>query len=578
MEEPQKYKVISLTRRLYRDYVRKYISQIIIGSLLLIICSAALSAQPLILQVAFDKIFGEKNVSYLVFVPLTIMAVFLVQAVTTYLSFVLFSKFVSCITAEMRKDLFRHVIDYGIEFHSNNNSGNLISRMVNETMMVSAAISTIFNVFFRQALTSIGLVAVMLYQSVQLSAVTLFAFAFAYYPLMRVAKRFKKLAKQHNEKYAEISSVLFEKFSGIRIIKAFGQEAQEIARTDSYIEDVKRINIKSAQVSGITPPLMIILGGLAISFVIWYGGYKLIQGTMTQGNLIAFITSLLMVSRPLRALGGLSGSVTMGITAAERFYQIIDQKSDHKTRDDGTELKVDGAEIKFNNVTFNYPDGTLALDGVSISMQASRKTALVGHSGSGKSTILNLIMRFYSPTQGNITIDGQDIDITSATSVRRSLALVSQDIFIFDDTARANIAYGLEGATDAEVIAAAKAAYCHDFIAALPNGYDTKLGSLGEKLSGGQKQRIAIARAFLRNAPILLLDEATSALDPKTESDIQAALDVLTTNRTTIIIAHRLSTVMKADKMIMLGKGKVIAEGTHAELQKNPEYRTLFGI
>ncbi len=578
MEEQKKYKAFSLAGRLFRDYVKKYLSQIVLGSVLLIICSAALSAQPLILKLAFEKIFNQKDVTYLTLIPLAIIGIFLVQAVTTYFAGILFNRFVSGITARMRQDLFRHVIDYEISFHSKNSSGGLISRLISETLTISNAVSTLFNVFFRQILTSIGLIAVMLYQSVELSFVSLIAFAFAYYPLMRIAKRLKKLAKQHNEKYAEMSSVLFEKFSGIRVIKAFGQEGGEIARTNEYINDVRQINMKSAKVAGITAPMMQILAGMAVAFVIWYGGHELIEGDMTEPDLVAFITSLLMVSRPLRSIGSLSGSLTMGLAATERFYQVIDQKPDHKSRDEGTELKVSGAEIKFNNLIFNYPDGTLALDGINIKMESGKSTALVGHSGSGKSTILNLIMKFYSPTSGKITIDGQDAEAASINSVRRNIALVSQDIFIFDDTARANIAYGLEGATEEQIVAAAKAAYCHDFIMSLPNGYDTKLGSFGEKLSGGQKQRIAIARAFLRNAPILLLDEATSALDPKTEADIQAALDELTKNRTTVIIAHRLSTVIKADKMIMLEKGKVLAEGSHKELLNKEEYRILFGL
>lgn len=577
-EKAQNYKTLTLAGRIYRDYVKKYLGQIITASVLLVIGSAALSAQPLLLQVAFDKIFKEKDVDYLTLIPLAIIAIFLVQALTAYFSNIIMNKFVNSTAADMRRDFFKHVVDYEIEFYSKNNTGNLISRMITEIGLINSAISTFINVFFKQALTSAGLIVVMLYQSVELTFISLIAFAFAFYPISRITKRLKKLARQTNESNAATISALMENFSGIRVIKAFGREQHEINRANNYINQIRSLGNKSSRVASITAPMMILLGGVAVSFVIWFGGHELIEGDMTEGNLVAFITSLLMVSRPLRGIGAMGGSLTTGLTAAERFYQIIDEKPQFKSRIEGTELKVKNAEISFNNVTFSYPDGTLALDNVNILMEAGKKTALVGHSGSGKSTILNLVMKFYYPSFGSITIDGMDINKASIESVRRNIALVSQDIFIFDDTARANIAYGLEGASEEQIIKAAKAAHCHEFISSLPNGYETKLGSFGEKLSGGQKQRIAIARAFLRNSPILLLDEATSALDPKTEADIQEALDELTKNRTTIIIAHRLSTVVKADKMVLLKSGKVSATGTHEQLSSVEEYKTLFGL
>lgn len=579
METPQKYKIISLFKRLYQDYIHKYISQLVLATILLIICSGALSLQPILLQVSFDKIFKEKNTDYLLFIPLAIIAIFVVQAIATYFASLVMNKFVQNISTNMRKNLFRHIIDYEIEFYSRNNSGNLITRIINEVGLVSSAISTVFNGIFRQILSSLGLIAVMFYQSFELTVISLSAFVFAYYPIIRITSRLKKLARQTNEKTGDMATNLLENFAGIKVIKAYGKEEAEINRTNKYLDEIKRLSIKSARVAGITAPLMQILAGLAVGFVIWYGGYELIHNRMTEGNLIAFITSLLMVSRPIRSLGGLSGSITQGLAAAERFYKIIDEKPTFKARDYGTKLQVTNAEIKFDNVSFIYPDGTKALDDITITFAAGKKTALVGHSGSGKTTIFNMLLKFYDISSGNITIDGQSLNSASIESTRANMAIVSQDIFIFDDTARANIAYGKENATEEEIITAAKAAHCHEFILGLPNGYNTKLGFFGESLSGGQKQRIAIARAFLRNAPILLLDEATSALDPKTEKDIQLAIDELSQNRTTIVIAHRLSTVMNADKMIVLDSGKIVASGTHGELEKTSDiYRKLFAI
>lgn len=587
-DKPEKQKLVDVisqpgtyatAKRLYREYVRKYNKLIITNIFLLLIIAATTSVQPLLLQQAFDKIFREKDLTYLAYLPVVIIALFIMQALTTYYSTILMNRFGTNLIADMRLHLYEHIINNEIEFYDAHNAGNLMSRVAGEIISISNGIQRFFNAWARQLVTSIGLFAVMLYQSVELTIIAVAAFTIATYPLVKIIRRLRKLMHQVNDQNILFSSRLLESFEGIRVIKAFAKERYEVDKISEYIRNVRNINNKMVTVATITPTLMQCLAGFAVAFVIWYGGYQLIHGHMTEGNLIAFITSLMMISRPVRSLTSSGTTMSAAFVNAERFYKLMDTKPRQATRETGSKLLVKEGAISFQDVHFEYPNGTEALRGVSFTMEAGKKTALVGYSGSGKSTVFNLLLKFYVPKSGNITIDEQPIADASIESLRNSIALVSQDIFIFDDTVKNNIGYGRDGATEEEIINAAKLAKCHDFIMAMPDGYRTKLGFFGHNLSGGQKQRIAIARAFLRDSPILLLDEATSSLDPKTEHEIQESLEKLTKNRTTVIIAHRLSTVMKADKMIMLDNGVVKAVGKHDELMKDSfAYRDLFGI
>ena len=544
---PSKSRVI--VKRLWKDYIRKYFKLIVITAILLVISSLATSAQPLLIQQAFDKVFKAHDTHALVTVPLMIIGVFVVQALTSYWSSMLMGRFTNGMIADMRKALFTHIIDNEIEFYNKNDSGSLLSRLVSEIIHVTAAISNFFNAWCRQLVTAMGLFAVMLYQSVELTFLSLIAFGLAAYPLLRITTRLKKLTRQLNENNSNLISRLMESLSGIRTVKSFRKEEFEIQKIAGYVDEIEKSSNRTNMISIITVPMLQILSGMA------------------------------MFSRPVRSLSNSGGTMVKGYIGAERYFEIIDSKPNFINREHGTHLAVSLGQVTFQDVGFSYPTGMQALGGISFIAEAGKKTALVGHSGSGKSTIFNLIMKFYAPASGHILVDGQDLSKASINSARANMALVSQDIFIFDETAMNNIGYGREGATEAEIKEAAIAAHCHEFIMQLPKGYDTKLGFAGETLSGGQKQRIAIARAFLRNAPILLLDEATSALDPKTENDLQESLDRLSKNRTTIIIAHRLSTVINADKMILLENGQVAASGTHESLMReSPVYRSHFGL
>lgn len=579
MKSMETAKLRIIVRRLWKDYVRKHGKRILLVAVLLVISAAATTMQPLLIEKAFNKIFKEKSEYYLAVIPLAIVAVFIVQALTLYFSNLLMGNITNRMIADMRKTLFRHIIDNEVEFYSQNNSGSLLSRLIAEILHIAAAITNFFNAWCRQLVTSIGLLGVMLYQNVELTLISLVAFTIAFYPLRRITQRLKKLSRQQNEKYGHLNSRLMESMTGVRTVKAFRKEEFEIQKISGYIDEIKVSSDKNNRMSIIAAPMMQIFAGVSVAFVIWFGGHQFMQGKMTEANLVAFIASLMMFGRPIRSLSSAGGLMVKGVIAAERFFEIVDSKPKYISREHGETLVVSQAELVFDHVSFFYPNGTQAIRDVSFTVEAGKRIALVGPSGSGKSTIFNLLLKFYEPSSGTIRVDGQDLAKASINSVRDHLALVSQDIFIFDETALNNIGYGREGASREEIIEASRAARCHDFIMQLPQGYDTKLGYAGESLSGGQKQRIAIARAFLRNAPILLLDEATSALDPKTENDIQASLEELCKGRTTIIIAHRLSTVISADKMVLMDGGSVAAIGTHAELYADSEfYRHHFGL
>ncbi|PIR34510.1 MAG: ABC transporter permease, partial [Alphaproteobacteria bacterium CG11_big_fil_rev_8_21_14_0_20_44_7] len=364
---------------------------------------------------------------------------------------------------------------------------------------------------------------------------------------------------------------------GIRTVKAFRQEETEIKRTNSLIDEFFRLKYKSTKINSLASPIMEILSGVAIATVIWYAARDSLSNIQSQGELVSFIAALIMLARPLKSLNGLNEAIQSSLAAAERFYTMIDSKPKQEPKTGNKPLEVKKGNVEFHKLSFSYVEGQNTLKNISLSIPAGKKVAIVGHSGSGKSTIVNLLLRFYDPDSGKVLIDGQDIREASLESVRGNISLVSQDVFLFSDSMKQNIAYGDSEASDEEIIQAAKDGGAHEFISKMTHGYDTPAGETGILLSGGQRQRIAIARAFLKNSPILVLDEATSSLDPIAEQKIQKTLDKLTKGRTTIIIAHRLSTVRDADIIYVMENGEVVESGKHAELMKKSAiYSNLF--
>jgi len=370
-----------------------------------------------------------------------------------------------------------------------------------------------------------------------------------------------------------------QSFTGIRVVKAYGLEAYEVARITNITTKIRDLIIGAERIKAISSPLMETLGGVAVTIVIVYGGWRVIEGITTAGAFFSFITALLMAYRPMKALANANAAVNEGLAGAERLYAVLDQRPGVADRADAQQLVPRDGALNIENVSFSYGEGVAALNGLTLNARPGKTTALVGPSGAGKSTVFNLLLRFYEPGQGRVVIDGQNISEVTLASLRRSIAFVGQDVVLFDDTVRANIGYGRPDANEAAIIAAAQAAGAHDFICALPGGYDTVVGERGQTLSGGQRQRVAIARALLKDAPILLLDEATSALDTETERHVQAALERLMQGRTTIVIAHRLSTIARADQICVMDQGRVVDQGSHDELMtRGGLYRRLYQL
>ncbi|MCA1907830.1 MAG: ATP-binding cassette domain-containing protein, partial [Magnetospirillum sp.] len=404
-------------------------------------------------------------------------------------------------------------------------------------------------------------------------------FPIAVLPIARLGKRMRKVSANTQEQQAQLTIYLEQAIQGIRVVKAYGMEDYENRKVGGLVGTLRDLTFKAARVRSASSPIMEFLGGFAITVVIVYGGSRVIEGPTTPGAFLSFITALMLAYRPIKNLANLNTNLQEGLAAASRCFAVLDTDSVIKDRPGAQDLVLREGNVRFEGVFFTYDGAKAALDGVTMDIPGGKTVALVGASGAGKSTVLNLLPRFYDVTDGHVSIDGTDIRDVTLDSLRSRISLVSQEIVLFDDTIRANIAYGRFGATDEEIEAAAKAAAAHDFILSLPEGYDTMVGERGLNLSGGQRQRLAIARAMLKNAPILLLDEATSALDTESERQVQVALEHLMKGRTTIVIAHRLSTVVGADLIHVLDRGRVVESGDHnALLELGGQYARLYAM
>ncbi|MBY0500771.1 MAG: ATP-binding cassette domain-containing protein [Alphaproteobacteria bacterium] len=560
---------VALVSRLWREHIKPYRWYVAGGIFCMAIAAITTAILAKLLQPLFDDVFMSRDESMLFQVAFLVLCVFILKGVSSFGESVSMVYVGQKIIADIQKRLFDYFIVADLAYFHARSSGELVSRFTNDVNLMRNAVTTALTGMGKDTLSLFFLIGLMFYQDWLLASLAFFIFPVALFPIVKIGKKMRKVSLNTQEEMGSFSILLHQVFQGMRVVKSYAMEKYEKKRAYRLIDNLCRLNVKGGRVRAASHPIMEALGGMAIVIVVLYGGTQVIAGNRTTGTFISFITALLLAYEPMKRLANLNANLQEGLAAALRIFTAIDLKPTIASTSKAPLLEVQKGQISLNNVSFSYPNGKNALKGITLDIPAGKRVALVGPSGSGKSTLLNLIPRFYDVTSGSIEIDGIDIRKVSLDSLRCHIALVSQEVILFDDTVKANIAYGRWGAPEEEVINAAKAAAAHSFIMQLPQGYETLVGEQGVRLSGGQRQRLSIARAMLKNAPLLLLDEATSSLDTESERQVQTALDRLMKGRTTIVVAHRLSTVLDADIIYVLEEGAILEKGTHAELLKN---------
>ncbi len=558
-----------LVKRLVGNYVRPYIGRLLLALLIMAISAGMTAILALLMEPILDDAWNPEGTGDVYMIAVLVLGVFIIRGLTGYVHVLMTNKIGQFIVADVQKDLFSQFMRLDLGFFHENPSGQLISRVISDVNVMRMALSDTLTGLGKSLLTMIFLIGVMFSKDWQLTIAALCLLPFASFFMAYIGKRLRKLSGTTLDETANLSDKLSQIFQGIRQVHAYGMEEHERNRAASAIDRVRNLNIKSVRISNMSTPANETMVGIVMCAVIVYGGSQISDGTMTPGQIAAFITAFVMAYEPMKKLARLNNTLQIGLGAAERVFGLMDLEPRIQNAPNAKTLEVRRPDIVFNDVSFSY-DGTAskALNNISFQAKPGKVTALVGPSGGGKTTIMNLIPRFYDPAEGFVLIGGEDTRALTIESLRSHIALVSQDITIFDESLLMNIQYGRHGASKEEVIDAAKAAYAHEFISEFEDGYDTLVGENGVKLSGGQRQRIAIARAILRDAPVLLLDEATSALDNESERAVQDALEVLEEGRTTIVIAHRLTTVQNADQIIVLDQGRIVEQGKHKDLMK----------
>jgi subfamily B ATP-binding cassette protein MsbA len=545
---------------------------------MLVYGAASAGVAYLIKPIIDEALPGDGN---LPFWATAILVAYFTKGLGAYFSAFLMTDIGQRVVRDLRNQLFKHTLDQSAEFFSQRTTGQLMSRVTNDVSQVQQAVSETIGDLLRESLALLGYAVLLFYWDFGLALVCVTGAPLVVYPLIRLGQRVRRTSRRSQEELERLSHITAEAFTGHRIVKAFGAEAHEARRFGMASDRLYRTNLKVTSTVAILPPLMEFLGGLAVVALIWYGSRRISSGEMTQGNFLAFIFAAFMMYTPIKKLSRVNTNLQQAIAAAERIFELLDTHSEVKERPDARPLPLLRHSIEFRNVSFGYKDAASLpiLQDVSFRVSAGEMIAIVGLSGAGKTTLVNLIPRFYDATGGAILLDGTDVRDVTLQSLRGQVGIVTQETVLFDDTIASNIAYGSPGASRPEIETAARAAHAHEFICELPVGYETDIGERGQRLSGGQRQRLAIARALLKNSPILILDEATSSLDAESEQLVQDALANLMRNRTAFVIAHRLSTVRRADKIVALERGRVAEIGRHEELlSRGGVYAKLYSL
>tara|TARA_A100001037_G_scaffold299040_1_gene323843 strand:- start:1562 stop:3394 length:1833 start_codon:yes stop_codon:yes gene_type:complete len=556
-----------LIGRLWRTWMRHQKGRIAAAVALMLVVAATAAAYPKLIETSVDMLEArDPNVIWLM--PLVIVLVTFIKGMASYGQSVLSQSVALRVINTIQKNMFAHLMVADLRTHQETSTGKLISRFTNDVNMMRDALSRTLTAMARDFVTAAALIGMMFYLDWLLAIIVVVTFPLAGRPVIRIGRRLRRASTNAQTGMGELTSNLEQAFSGIRLIKSYRMEDYERDRANDLFDRIYHLFMKTVKGRARTYPFLETLGGISVAAVLAFGGWRILSGTGTLGEFVGFLAAVIMAYQPIRSLGNLNAALQEGLAAVKRSFDLLDENAEIFESPDARDLKLSGGSVSLDNVAFAYAPDKPALNNVTVEIQAGQTVAFVGPSGAGKSTVMNLLLRFFDIDTGTIAVDGQDIRAVTLASLRDNIALVSQDVMLFNDTVAANIRFGRPDASDEEVIAAAKDAAAHDFITALPDGYETVVGDRGSSLSGGERQRVAIARAMLKDAPILLLDEATSALDAESEQQVQAALDRLTANRTTLVIAHRLATVMNADNILVMDDGTVVETGTHEELQR----------
>ena len=572
-------KKTDILKRLFFDYTKKYLKKILLSLFFALLVAGSTSAIAYLLDPAIKKIFIDKDQSLIIIIPIFIVIAFATKGLSLYLAKVLMIGVSEEVRMDIQCDMLKNLISADTNLIDSKHTGKFISHLTNDVNHITNLISVGILNFFKDSATLIGLLFVMFFQNWKLSLIAIIMIPLASFAAKTLGKRIGKVSTEQMLKAGILNTYLIELFKNHQLIKIFQQEKYENTRARKFMHEVKEKSKKIATIFVRSSPIMETLTGIMIAILIYYSGKLVLKNEIDINNFFSFLAAMMLAYQPVRSLATLNITVSQGLAAAMRILPIIDEKSKLAENESDLKLKVNNGDIEFKNISFKYNEekGGNVLNSVNIKMMGGKMTSIVGHSGAGKSTILNLIPRFYDAISGDILIDNQSIYKSTLSSIRENISLVSQDTTLFDDTIKNNIAYANLDANEQEIKEAAKYSFASEFIEKLPDKYETIIGENGTRLSGGEKQRLSIARAILKKSKIILLDEATSSLDAETENKIQEAINFLTKDRTTIVIAHRLSTILNSDKIYVIDSGQVIGAGTHKELLVNSKvYKNFY--
>ena len=568
----------TIFKRLYKDYTKKYLKKILLSVFFSVLVASSTSSIAWLLDPAIKKIFIDKDQTLIFIIPILIIVAFSVKGVSLYVAKVLMINVGEEVKMKLQSDMLKSLVNADTQLIDKKHSGKYISNITYDVAHITNLLSNAILNLFKDSLTLIGLLTVMFVQNWKLALVSIIMIPLASTAARTLGKRMGKVVTEAQEKSGFLTSYLVELFKNHKLIKIFQKESFETSRANHHLEQLKEKSKKISNVLIRMSPIMEVLTGVMIAILIFYSGKLIMKGEIEVNNFFSFLAAMMLAYQPVRSLSTLNIIINQGFSAASRILPIVDTVNSIQNKEGAKEIVVSNADIKFENIFFNYNDDEKSvLNNINLTFEGRKMTALVGHSGSGKSTILNLIPRFYNAKSGEIKIDNQSIYGVTLESLRKNISLVSQETTLFDDTIKNNIKYANNNATDDEILKVAKLSNSHDFIEKLPNKYETLIGENGFRLSGGEKQRISIARAMIKESEIILLDEATSSLDSDTEGKIQEALNVLTNNKTTIVIAHRLSTILNSNNIYLIDSGKVMDNGTHDDLiSKSKLYKNFY--